>query len=275
MARSVPRIPTMIYGTAWKQEATKELAKKALLAGFDAIDTANQKKHYREDFLGEALAELFNEGVTRESLFLQSKFTYVQGQDHRLPYNPEDDIPTQVMSSFKSSLKNLHTSYLDSYLLHGPMLRDGLHNNDVAVWQKMEDICRAGQARKIGISNVGYGQLEKLFSGATIKPMFVQNRCYAETGWDREVREYCLDNEIVYQGFSLLTANPQFVSSSEVLKIAQRLGVTAQQVTFRYCIQIGILPITGTSDLEHMKQDLASRDLELSDAEVSTLQGVR
>src|SRR5476649_551076 len=114
------KIPDFIYGTAWKEKATVQFTKKAIAAGFRAIDTANQKKHYREDLVGQALLELSRQGINRESLFLQSKFTYAQGQDHRLPYNPKDNFGAQVNSSFENTLKNLHTDYLDSYLLHGP-----------------------------------------------------------------------------------------------------------------------------------------------------------
>ena len=58
--------------------------------------------------------------VRREDLFLQTKFTYAGGQDHRLPYDPRADPATQVRQSFASSLEHLGTIYLDSYLLHGP-----------------------------------------------------------------------------------------------------------------------------------------------------------
>ena len=100
-------LPPIIYGTAWKQERTAELVKMAITAGFRGIDTANQKKHYREDFAGEALLELMKQGIKREDLFLQSKYTYKEGQDHRLPYDPKADFTTQVNDSFASTLKNL------------------------------------------------------------------------------------------------------------------------------------------------------------------------
>lgn len=265
------QFPDFIYGTAWKEEATASLTQKAIHSGFRAIDTANQKKHYREDFVGEALLELARQGIQRESLFLQTKFTYVQGQDHRLPYDPADTFNKQVLSSFASSLKNLNTHYVDSYLLHGPSTWDQLEDADWEVWETLEDLYRSGQTKAIGVSNFSINQLNELFLKAKIKPMTVQNRCFANQGWDKGVREFCRENNIVYQGFSLLTANPQVVTSSVVKTIAGRMNVTPQQVVFRFAKHIGILPLTGTTQEMHMKEDLSSLQLELNAEDVRAI----
>src|SRR5947209_9092772 len=112
--------PTFIYGTAWKKDATTALVRTAAGAGFKAIDTANQPRHYSEALVGEALAALASEGVPRDSLLLQTKFTPVNGHDHRIPYDPQASLTAQVQQSFESSLRNLKTDRVDSYLLHGP-----------------------------------------------------------------------------------------------------------------------------------------------------------
>ncbi len=262
-------LPPIIYGTAWKEAATAKLVQAAVTAGFRGIDTANQKKHYREDLVGAALLELKGQGIRREDLFLQSKYTYKEGQDHRLPYDPKASFETQVRSSFENTLKNLHTDYLDSYLLHGPSSSAGLTEDDWDVWGAMEALKESGQTRMIGASNVGLHHLEELCEKAKIKPQMVQNRCYAVRGWDQEVREYCRANQIVYQGFSLLTANPQVVFDPHVAALAARLNATPQQIIFRFAIQIGILPLTGTTDLQHMKEDLAASKINLSAADLN------
>ena len=264
-------LPPIIYGTAWKEDASAELVQQAVTAGFRGIDTANQKKHYREDYVGVALLELKNRGIGRDDLFLQSKYTYQEGQDHRLPYDPNADFSMQVHSSFSSSLKNLHTDYLDSYLLHGPRSSRGMTNADWEVWAAMEDLYESGQVRMIGVSNVGPHHLQQLCEKAKIKPKIVQNRCYAVYGWDQEVREYCLAHGILYQGFSLLTANQQVLFAPQVAAIAKRVKATPMQVIFRFAMQIGILPLTGTTDPQHMKEDLEIEKFELSAAEVSSI----
>jgi diketogulonate reductase-like aldo/keto reductase len=257
-------IPSFMYGTAWKKEATAQLVQLAVASGFTAIDTANQLIHYQEALVGEALQVLAQQGVVRETLFLQTKFTPANGQGHRTPYDPSADLPTQVRQSFASSLAHLHTGYVDSYVLHGPYQRGGLGQADWDVWGAIEKLYESGQAKMIGISNVGADQLRTLCAQARHKPMVVQNRCYAALGWDQEVREVCRANGIIYQGFSLLTANREVLADPGVRAIAQRLGTGVAQVVFRFALQIGMLPLTGTTNPQHMKEDLAAEQLTLS-----------
>ncbi|MDP3543119.1 MAG: aldo/keto reductase [Elusimicrobiota bacterium] len=262
--------PGIIYGTAWKKEATTELVAKALAAGYRAFDTANQKKHYSEDLAGAAIRE---SAVPRAELFLQSKYTSPDGQDQRMPYDPEDDVATQVRASFAGSLKNFGVDFLDSFLMHGPTGAGVLDEDDWAVWGEMEALHLAGKAKAIGISNVGLGQLREL-EGAKIRPAYVQNRCYAARGWDRDVREHCLANGIVYQGFSLLTANPRVVGHPATAAIAERLNATPAQVVFRFAAALGILPLTGTTDPRHMRDDLEALSLELTAADLDALRAL-
>jgi diketogulonate reductase-like aldo/keto reductase len=263
-----------MYGTAWKKEATARLVELAVHAGFRAIDTANQLIHYDEALVGRALVALEEQGIARDALFLQTKFTSVEGQDHRTPYDPSADLESQVRQSFDSSLAHLHTDYLDSYVLHAPFQRRGLSAADWEVWATMEALYRSGQTRMIGISNVTAGQLAALCEQADVKPMVVQNRCFAALAWDSEVREICRFHGIVYQGFSLLTANRGVLADLRIRRIAQRLGATAAQVIFRFAMQIGMLPLTGTTSRQHMEEDLASEQLTLAQAELEIIETI-
>jgi diketogulonate reductase-like aldo/keto reductase len=267
--------PRLIYGTAWKEERTADLTELAIRQGFRAIDTANQRKHYFEEAVGQGISRAISTGmVTREDLFLQTKFTFQGGQDHRLPYDPAATVAIQVEQSFAGSLIHLDTDYLDSYVLHGPSVRSGLADVDWQAWGAIESLFDRGQIRFTGISNVALPQLELLCSRARIRPRFVQNRCYARTGWDREVRELCAELGILYQGFSLLTGNVPVVQSPAVAEIARRHQCSPAQVVFRFSVQIGMIPLTGTSSAEHMQLDLDSSMIELTAAEVTTLERI-
>jgi aryl-alcohol dehydrogenase-like predicted oxidoreductase len=113
--------PDFLYGTAWKEDRTPALVELALRVGFRGIDTANQRRHYFEAGVGQGLTAAYRAGiVTRAELFLQTKYTYQPGQDHRLPYDPNADLATQVAQSMASSLEHLDTDHVDSYVLHGP-----------------------------------------------------------------------------------------------------------------------------------------------------------
>lgn len=263
--------PTLIYGTAWKKEKTEPLVKLAVSQGFRAIDTANQLKHYAEKKVGDALLAIEKEGITRDQLFLQTKFTPIDSQGEEIPYDPADPVEIQVHTSFKSSLDHLHTAYVDSYLLHGPYGWPTLNASDWQAWQAMEELYTSGQTRAIGISNVNIYQLEQLVSHAKIKPMIVQNRCFASQGWDKAVRTFCAHHQIIYQGFSLLTANVAIWQSEVVCKIADQWNKTPAQIIFQFAKQIGILPLTGTCDKTHMQQDLAISTFQLTSQEVEAI----
>jgi diketogulonate reductase-like aldo/keto reductase len=267
-------LPSFIYGTAWKKEATTQLVLLAVESGFTAIDTANQLIHYQEALVGDALLALAKKGMTRDKLFLQTKFTPVNGQDHRTPYDASADLATQVHQSFHSSLNHLHTEYLDSYVLHGPYYRRGLGKEDWEVWAAIEGLYDSGKTKMIGISNVSAEQLTQLCAQAKQKPMVVQNRCYAAFGWDKEVREICRAHHIIYQGFSLLTANREVFVDPAVRAIAARLGTGVAPVIFRFAMQVGMLPLTGTTSAQHMKEDLQAEQLVLTAADVQQIETI-
>ena len=266
--------PSFIYGTAWKKEATAELVRSAVKAGFRAIDTANQPKHYQEPLVGAALEMLAADGIGRDSLFVQTKFTPLNGQDHRVPYDHQAALEDQVRQSFESSLRNLKTERVDSYVLHGPYSYPGLGDEDWEVWRAIEEIYRSGRAGMIGISNVNHLQIRALIEQAEIKPMAVQNRCFANRGWDREVRKICREHGIMYQGFSLLTANPYVLRYPNVVSIANKLRVRPEQVVFRFAMQAGMTPLTGTTNPQHMKEDLQAHTIELTPAEVNLIESI-
>ena len=269
------QVPTFLYGTAWKEERTEGLVEEALAAGFRGFDTANQRRHYYEAGVGAALRSALDAGrVSRDDLFLQTKYSYVESQDQRLPYDPQADFSTQVRTSFASSLDHLGVDRIDSLVLHGPRTRQGLSEGDREVWRTMEGLRQEGRVTLLGISNVTTEQVATLCEMARIPPAFVQNRCFARLGWDRDVRHVCRQEGVVYQGFSLLTANRAELSNSRVRRIAERHGRSIPQIVFRFALELGMIPLTGTTDPDHMRQDLAVHDFELSPEDVETLETI-
>src|SRR5262245_32875045 len=172
-------VPAFLYGTAWKEERTPALTELALRAGFRGIDTANQRRHYFEAGVGQGLAAAYRAGlVTRGDLFLQTKFTYQGGQDHRLPYDPAADFSTQVAQSMASSLEHLGTDHVDSYVLHGPTSGHGWTEADAEVWSAMIKERDAARTRLLGVSNVSLRHLRQMIAAGAEPPAFVQNRCF-------------------------------------------------------------------------------------------------
>jgi diketogulonate reductase-like aldo/keto reductase len=224
--------------------------------------------------------------VTRADVFLQTKFTPLPGQDPtRVPYNALAHVEDQVRQSFAVSLTNLHTDYVDSLVLHSPMkhLEDTL-----AAWRVFEELHAMGQVRYLGISNIySLELLTTIYNQATVKPTFVQNRFYKQSGFDVGIRAFCRDRGMKYQSFWTLTATPSFLRrynsdhclmfyispfffvlvyvltalldclcSDSVLRAAEKYHRTPEQVMYQYMHHIGVIPLSGTKSVVHMDQDV-------------------
>jgi diketogulonate reductase-like aldo/keto reductase len=260
------RMPKIIYGTAWKKARTAALVEQAVTLGFRGIDTAGQPKHYDEAGVGEGVARCLSAGMNRADLYLQTKFTPVDGQDPaRIPYDPRADLASQVEQSFGLSLNNLRTDYLDCLVLHSPLANE---RDLMEVWHAMEAIVERGGVRQLGISNCyALAQLEGLHRKARIKPAVVQNRFHAATRYDREIRAFCREHGLYYQSFWTLTANPAILAHAMLRGLAAKYARTSAQLFFRYLTQTGITPLTGTTSPVHMREDLSIFEFELTKSE--------
>jgi diketogulonate reductase-like aldo/keto reductase len=258
--------PQILYGTAWKGDRTAQWVEQAVGLGFRGIDTAGQPKHYHEAGVGEGLVRALRSGLSRADVYLQTKFTPLHGQDPaRLPYDPKAAPAEQVLQSFERSLRNLQTDYLDGLILHSPLPDD---QQLMAVWEAMEGLFDTGSVRQLGISNCyDPDQLAQLHQRARVKPAIVQNRFYAATEYDPEVRALCRRHGILYQSFWTLTANPQVLGHNTLQTLAAHYRRTPAQIFFRYLTQSGIIPLTGTTSATHMREDLAIFDFALRDSE--------
>lgn len=257
------RIPRIIYGTAWKKDRTAALVEQAIELGFRGIDTACQPKHYNEAGVGNGVTACLHRGIDRAELYLQSKFTSLSGQDPmQIPYDPKASLSEQVAQSFQTSLKNLQTPYLDCLVLHSPLANP---QQTMEVWQAMEQIFHSGGVKQLGISNCYDPQLfELLYQNAMVKPAVIQNRFYAQTQYDRIIRSFCREHRIIYQSFWTLTANPHILAHPTLQTLAANHRCSAAQIFFRYLSQIDIIPLTGTTSENHMREDLAIFDFELT-----------
>jgi diketogulonate reductase-like aldo/keto reductase len=260
------RGPRIIYGTAWKKADTERLVATAIRQGFRGIDTACQPKHYDEGGVGAGVAACLNAGLTRDELFLQTKFTPLSGQDPKgIPYDPNAPLAEQVAQSFAASLRNLKTEYLDSLLLHSP-LADATET--MKVWRAMESLVDTGGVRQLGISNCyGLDLLTALYDRARVKPAIVQNRFYAESAYDHEIRAFCRKQRIAYQSFWTLTANAHVLEHDTIARLASIHRRTPAQILFRYLTQTDVVPLTGTRSEAHMREDLSIFEFKLTDRE--------
>jgi diketogulonate reductase-like aldo/keto reductase len=260
-------MPKIIYGTAWKKEKTTDFVVEAILTGFRGIDTACQPKHYQENLVGDALVILEKDhNIPRKDLFIQTKFTSIDGQDpNNIPYDKTAAIPDQVKESFQKSLKNLKTDYIDSLVLHGPLRQ---YKDTLSVWKTFEEIYSTGQVKQLGISNCyQLNLLETLYNDAEVKPSVIQNRFYADTNYDKGIRDFCRKNGIIYQSFWTLTGNPHIIDTKKFAFLASKNQITPEQLWYKFVMQLGIVPLDGTKTKQHMKEDLDLLDMKDLDKE--------
>ncbi|KAI0378275.1 Aldo/keto reductase [Hypomontagnella monticulosa] len=255
-------MPKLLYGTAWKKEATADLVFTALKAGFRGIDTAAQPRHYREHLVGAAVKQAISSGIVeRGDLFIQTKFTSIGGQDpDNLPYDPNAPLEEQVHTSVASSLQNFKISdseapYIDSLVLHSP-----LHTlEDTArVWKTLETYVPQ-RIRQLGISNTPLQVVEYLCTNPdiTVRPACVQNRFYPATRWEVDLRAYCREKGILFQTFWTLTGNPRLLRSKPVQTLASSANIDLPVAFYVLVLGLkGTAVLNGTTSEQHMRDDL-------------------
>lgn len=251
--------PYIIYGTAWKKDQTARLVQEAIRSGFRFIDTACQPKHYNEDGVGQGIVEAIKElNLSRSDLFLQTKFTPMDGQDpERLPYDRDASLEDQVLESIDTSLRNLRTTYIDSLVLHSPLRS---HDLTMRVWRVLEQKVEDGVIRQLGISNCyNLHHFQMLYDDARIKPAVLQNRFYSDSGFDVELRAFCADHGIRYQSFWTLTSRTtrRNLQRPEVQSMAHEKGLSPATLMYAYMMELGHTPLSGTTNKEHMLADVA------------------
>lgn len=185
-----------------------------------------------------------------------------------MPYDPQASISEQVHASIKSSLHNLRisetgesddNSYIDTLVLHSPLptLKD-----TIEAWTTVETYV-PHHIRNVGISNCPEGTLEALYNSpqVRIKPAVVQNRFYADTGYDAAVRAFCRQHDMIYQSFWTLTANLRLLRSRPVAELANLAGISKAAAV--YALVLGLqntVVLDGTTNDAHMVDDLQSLD---------------
>ncbi|KAL3763847.1 hypothetical protein ACHAW5_006265 [Stephanodiscus triporus] len=252
--------PTLKYGTAWKKDATADLVAKAIRAGFRHIDTACQPRHYNEAGVGDGWVAAARElNLDRTDIWLQTKFSGLNAHDpDNVPYDVNASLEDRVRQSLQKSLENLKTDYIDSWIMHGP---EDNWDDHWKVWRTMESAVDEGKVRQLGISNFySLEDVQWAYDHARIKPKVVQNRFYAKSGHDVGIRAFCQENDIEYQSFWTLPANPDAFHHQAAHDLSNRKKLSPEALFYAFCMAIGISPMNGTTNEVHMKEAIALMD---------------
>lgn len=198
---------------------------------------------------------------------VQTKYSPVSAHDPKnMPYDPKASVTEQVHASIKSSLHNLRPSedpktaddaYIDAVVIHSPL---PTFEQTLEAWLALETYV-PHRIHNLGISNCSLPVLQALFETpeVKVKPAVVQNRFYEDTLFDTELRMFCRENDIIYQSFWTLTANPDLVRSDAVQQLAAQARISPAAALYTLVMGLGdIAVLNGTTNEDRMKEDLAA-----------------
>ncbi|KAI3455128.1 hypothetical protein Pfo_011791 [Paulownia fortunei] len=272
-------MPAIGLGTGASPKPSPEqlipLLVDAIAAGYRHIDTA--ALYGTEESVGRAVAEAVGRGLikSRDELFITSKL-WCTDAHHDL-----------VLPALEETLRKLGLQYVDLYLIHWPVRinkdsNDSLKMMDFDIketWEAMEDCCRLGLAKSIGVSNFSTAKLSKLLENATIPPAV--NQVEMNVAWQQQkMVQFCKEKMIHVSAWSPLGAygsswGTNAVMESLVLKdIAAAKNKTKAQVALRWIHEQGVIPIVRSFNKERVKENLQILDWELTDEEVSKIQQI-
>lgn len=229
-------------------DVCKNSVKAALASGFRKFDTASI--YGNEEEIGEAIRE---SDVPREEIFVTTKL-----------------YPNQFANAeaaIEECLEKLNIGYIDLMLLHHP------GTNDVAAYKAMERAVAQGKIRSLGLSNYYVEEMSEFLPQISIKPVLVQN----------EIHPYYQENDVIpymhRQGIIVEAWYPfggrghtsEMFADATISRIAQAHGKSSAQVILRWDLQKGVVVIPGSSNPDHIQENISVFDFELTDEEMAAI----
>src|SRR5699024_3868800 len=252
-------IPCVGYGTFRTDPAvTAQAVQDAIAAGYRHIDTA--KVYENEVGVGQGIKAA---GIPREELFVTSKL-----------WNTDRGYEA-TKAAFQASLDRLRLDCLALYLIHWPA-NEKQFGADAAkinaeTWRAMEELYEAGKIRAIGLSNFMPHHVAELLKTAKIKPMVDQIEVHP--GWTHaeEIKKLQAMDIVVEAWGPLGGQGATVLVDPTMQKIAAAHGKSTAQVSLRWILQQGVVPLPKSVHVDRLKQNMELFDFELSNEEMQTI----
>ncbi len=254
-------IPAIGFGT-WQipsGEVTYNSVREALKAGYRHIDTA--QAYGNEASVGKAVLD---SGIPRSEIFVTSK------------------LPAEIKSYEKAvrhaslTMKNIGLDYIDLYLIHAPWpwseIGADYTKENIGVWKAMEEFYESGKTRSIGISNFNVRDIESILGKCHIRPMVNQIKLHIGHQQE-EITEFCQRNNILIEGYSPL-ATGKILNDPEIARIAEKYGKSVAQISVRYVLQKGALPLPKSVHPEYIRQNF-DINFEIQDDDIRRLDSLK
>lgn len=256
------KIPKLALGT-WlvDNEAVKQAVKNAVEIGYRHIDTA--QAYGNEQGVGEAVR---NSGIEREKIFVTTKIA------------AEHKSYQSAMNSINESLEKMGLEYIDMMLIHSPQPWAEVNQSEnrytaenKEVWKAMEDALESGKLRAIGVSNFLESDISNIMEDCKVKPMVNQLLAHI-TNTPFELIDYCMKQGIQVEAYSPV-AHGEALKNPEILKMAQKYGVSPARLCIKYDMQLGLIVLPKTTDAGHMREN-ADMSFEISQSDMEILKNL-
>lgn len=251
-------IPILGFGTI---NTTKDNVKNAIKVGYRNIDTA--EIYGNEELVSQGIREAMQEyNIAREEIFISTKVWHTnRGYD-------------KTMKAFEGSMERLNLDYLDLYLIHWPAnakWHDDWREINSDTWRALEELYKSGRVKSIGVSNYLAHHMEALIEDTEIKPMV--NQIEYHPGFAQvESAKYCQKNGIMVEAWSPFGgAGADVLKNEDLNQIASKYKKTPAQVTLRWLVQKGIVPVAKSGHEDRMVTNMQFFDFSLSNEDMTLI----
>jgi diketogulonate reductase-like aldo/keto reductase len=249
-------IPKLGLGTWFiSNDDVVKAVKDAATIGYRHIDTA--QAYQNESGVGEGIRAC---GIKREDMFVTTKLA------------AEVKSYKEAVASIEGSLKRLGLDYIDLMIIHSPkpwskfLEADAYFEGNREAWRALEEAYKAGKLRSIGLSNFEKADIDNILAFCSVKPMVNQILAHI-SNTPTELIEYSKENGILVEAYSPF-GHGELFKNQEIKTIAENYKVSVSQLAIRYCLQLDLLPLPKTANLQHMKSNaevnfaIAEEDME-------------
>jgi len=249
-----------IWGPPQNRDSALAVLRRAVELEVNFIDTADSYgPHVSEELIAEALFPY------PKGLVIATKGGWNRPGPNQWTH---DATPAHLRKAVEGSLKRLRLDRIDVYQLHAP---DPVVSLDASV-ETLAELRNEGKIRLVALSNVTREHIER--ARKIVPIVSVQNRySFADREWDYVV-DYCESNGIVFIPWFPLGAGK--VAGEVLNKIALAHQATPKQVALAWLLKRSpiMLPIPGTSSVEHLEENVASASVQLTDEDYESLADV-
>ena len=204
-------------------------------------------------------------GIKREELFVTTKLA------------AEVKSYKEAKACIDGSLEKLGLDYIDMMIIHSPRPWMQFHDPDPffegnrEVWKALEEAYSAGKLKAIGVSNFEKEDLDNILESCRVNPMVNQILTHI-SNTPKTLIDYCKQKDILVEAYSPV-AHGELMKNQDVLKMAEKYGVTIPQLAIRYTLELGLVSLPKTANPAHMKNN-ADVDFSISDQDLEILKNM-